>query len=61
MEILLDTVIVEFKDTSLLKRMNKNGISRFHSYVVVEVVETGRWVERIEQVNEKRIRDLNIR
>ena len=58
---MLDTAIVEFKGALFLKRMNKNGISRFHSYVVVEVVETGRWVERIEQVNEKRIRDLNIR
>ena len=58
MEILLDTVIV--KDASFLKKMNENGISRSHSYVVLEVVKIGRWVERIEQVNEKRKGDLNI-
>ena len=58
MEILLDTVIV--KDASFLKKMNKNGIPRSHSYVVLEVVKIGRWVERIEQVNEKRKGDLNI-
>ena len=58
MEIVLDTVIV--KDASFLKKMNKNGIPRSHSYVVLEVVKIGRWVERIEQVYEKRKGDLNI-